>query len=111
MKTSGWHRIQGAGCGVWVERTGTRGIEYRMRFGHLSQSDPRSFEAGSDCPQYSVHRGELQFMLLDAVRSRLGTGAVTLGKAIAGFTQDQHGVARPSPVARSRIASATSQPV
>ncbi|WID99839.1 flavin-dependent oxidoreductase (plasmid) [Bosea vestrisii] len=70
----------------------TRAIEYRTRFGHLIQSDPRSVEAGFDYPQYSVHRGELQFMLLDAVRSRLGAGAVTLGKAIAAFTQDRHSV-------------------
>ncbi len=70
----------------------TRAIEYRTRFGHLIQSDPRSVEAGFDYPQYSVHRGELQFMLLDAVQSRIGAGAVALGKVVAGFAQDEHGV-------------------
>jgi 2-polyprenyl-6-methoxyphenol hydroxylase-like FAD-dependent oxidoreductase len=66
----------------------TRAIEYRTRFGHLIQSDPRSVEAGFDHPQYSVHRGELQFLLLDAVHSRLGAEAVTTNRAVSGFDQD-----------------------
>jgi len=70
----------------------TRAIEYRTRFGHLIQSDPRSVEAGFDYPQYSVHRGELQFLLLDEVRSRLGPETVTTGKEVAGFMQDGAGV-------------------
>jgi 2-polyprenyl-6-methoxyphenol hydroxylase-like FAD-dependent oxidoreductase len=70
----------------------TRAIEYRTRFGHLIQSDPRSVEAGFEYPQYSVHRGELQFLLLDAVRDRMGQDAVTIGKAVTGFAQDEAGV-------------------
>ncbi|MBB3810382.1 FAD-dependent monooxygenase [Pseudochelatococcus contaminans] len=70
----------------------TRAIEYRTRFGHLIQSDPRSVEAGFEHPQYSIHRGELQFLLLDTVRSRLGHETVTAGKAIASFSQDDYGV-------------------
>ncbi len=70
----------------------TRAIEYRTRFGHLIQSDPRSVEAGFEYPQYSIHRGDLQFLLLDTVRGRLGPDAVTVGKAVAGFTQDSSGV-------------------
>lgn len=65
----------------------TRCIEYRTRFGHLIQSDPRSVEAGFDYPQYSVHRGELQFLLLDAVRRQIGSDAVVAGKGVAGFEQ------------------------
>ena len=70
----------------------TRAIEYRTRFGHLIQSDPRSVDAGFEFPQYSVHRGELQFLLLDTARARIGPGAVVTGKAVAGFTQDDSGV-------------------
>ncbi|MFH6565644.1 flavin-dependent oxidoreductase [Pseudomonas kulmbachensis] len=70
----------------------TRAIEYRTRFGHLIQSDPRSVEAGFEYPQYSIHRGELQFLLLDTVRARLGEDAVVTGKALSGFTQDESGV-------------------
>lgn len=65
----------------------TRCIEYRTRFGHLIQSDPRSVEAGFEAPQYSVHRGELQFLLLDTVRARLGADAVIAGRPVRGFTQ------------------------
>lgn len=70
----------------------TRAVEYRTRFGHLIQSDPRSVEAGFDYPQYSVHRGELQFLLLDLIRARLGQGAVVPCKAVTGFAQDSRGV-------------------
>lgn len=70
----------------------TRAIEYRTRFGHLIQSDPRCVEAGFDYPQYSIHRGELQFLLLDEVQRRIGQHAVTAGKGVEGFTQDEQGV-------------------
>ncbi|MGX9393990.1 FAD-dependent monooxygenase (plasmid) [Nitrobacteraceae bacterium UC4446_H13] len=71
----------------------TRAIEYRTRFGHLIQSDPRSIEAGFEYPQYSVHRGELQFLLLDTLRRRIGRDdAVITGKAVTGFSQDRDGV-------------------
>lgn len=70
----------------------TRAIEYRTRFGHLIQSDPRSVEAGFEYPQYSVHRGELQFLLLETVRARLGQNSVVSGKAVSGFSQDERQV-------------------
>lgn len=86
--------LHGLGFGAALDETAirTRAIEYRTRFGHLIQSDPRSVEAGFTYPQYSVHRGELQFLLLGAVRTRLGRDAVAIGKAVAGFTQDAAGV-------------------
>lgn len=65
----------------------TRCIEYRTRYGHLIQSDPRCVEAGFAAPQYSVHRGRLQFLLLDAVRERVGEDAVRTGKRLEHFDQ------------------------
>ncbi|WP_334184575.1 flavin-dependent oxidoreductase [Novosphingobium sp.] len=65
----------------------TRCIEYRTRFGHLIQSDPRSVEAGFAAPQYSIHRGELQFLLFETVRERLGADAIEVGKPVTGFIQ------------------------
>ncbi len=65
----------------------TRCIEYRTRFGHVIQSDPRSVEAGFAAPQYSIHRGVLQLLLLQAVRDRLGEGAVVTGAPVSGFEQ------------------------
>ncbi len=70
----------------------TRAIEYRTRFGHLIQSDPRNMEAGFSAPQYSIHRGHLQMMLLAAVRERLGDDAVRTGEALTRFTEERDGV-------------------
>ncbi|MFC0218904.1 flavin-dependent oxidoreductase [Pseudochelatococcus lubricantis] len=86
--------LHGLGLGEALDEMAirTRAIEYRTRFGHLIQSDPRSVEAGFEYPQYSIHRGELQFLLLDTLRARLGHEAVTTGKAATGFTQDDASV-------------------
>ncbi len=43
-------------------------------------------------PQYSIHRGELQMILLAAVRARLGPGAVRTGTAFGSFTESGSGV-------------------
>ncbi|GAA0255743.1 flavin-dependent oxidoreductase [Actinomadura nitritigenes] len=58
------------------------------RFGGRIWGDPRGRALGYDWPQYSVHRGELQMALLDAVLSRLGKDAVRTGTALEGFEQD-----------------------
>lgn len=85
--------LHGLGLGGALDEMAirTRAIEYRTRFGHLIQSDPRSVEAGFAYPQYSIHRGELQFLLLDQVRARLGPDAVRTGKAVTAFSQDARG--------------------
>ena len=44
-------------------------------------------------PQYSIHRGELQMILLAAVRARLGAGAVRAGTALTGFSESPSEVA------------------
>src|SRR3984957_1285067 len=38
-------------------------------------------------PQYSIHRGELQMIMLDAVRARLGPRAVRSGTVVTEFTE------------------------
>jgi 2-polyprenyl-6-methoxyphenol hydroxylase-like FAD-dependent oxidoreductase len=43
-------------------------------------------------PQYSIHRGELQMILLAAVRARLGPDAVRTGTAVTGFSESGAGV-------------------
>jgi 2-polyprenyl-6-methoxyphenol hydroxylase-like FAD-dependent oxidoreductase len=50
-------------------------------------SEPRGRGLGYRWPQYSIHRGRLQMLLLDAVRARLGPDAVRTGTAVTGFTQ------------------------
>ena len=45
---------------------------YTDRFGGTILALPRGRYAGYNWPQYSIHRGELQMLLLSAVRERLG---------------------------------------
>jgi 2-polyprenyl-6-methoxyphenol hydroxylase-like FAD-dependent oxidoreductase len=49
---------------------------------HRDWRDPRGKFAGYRWPQYSVHRGRLQILLLEAVRERLGAEAVRTGAAV-----------------------------
>lgn len=54
--------------------------------------EPRGVEGGYGHPQLSVHRGELQMALLDAVVDRLGADAVLTGSGLIGFTPTSGGV-------------------
>ena len=55
--------------------------------GRLIWSEPRGRSLGYAWPQYSIHRGELQMMLLAAVRDRLGPEAVRTATTVTGFTE------------------------
>lgn len=55
-------------------------------------SEPRGLLAGYHWPQYSVHRGKLQMLLLDAVRARLGAGVVRTGQRVTGYRNEAGGV-------------------
>ena len=57
-------------------------------FGNRIWGEPRGLGAGYRWPQYSVHRGELQAVLLAAVRDRLGPDSVRTSSGFAGLTQD-----------------------
>ena len=57
------------------------------RHGGLIWSEPRGRGLGYSWPQYSIHRGELQMILLAAVRERLGEKAVMTGTRVTGFTE------------------------
>ncbi|MFE5120922.1 FAD-dependent monooxygenase [Streptomyces sp. NPDC056669] len=58
---------------------------YADRFGRQVFTEPRGMAQGYRWPQYSVHRGELQRLLLAAVRERLGADAVRTGTRVVGF--------------------------
>ncbi|WP_042420479.1 flavin-dependent oxidoreductase [Streptacidiphilus anmyonensis] len=66
----------------------TAELAYFNRYGQAIWSEPRGLAAGYRWPQYSVHRGELQMMLLDAVRERLGPHAVRTGTRVEGLRHD-----------------------
>lgn len=66
-----------------LDATGIRTSELRYvsKRGELIWREPRGLAAGYRWPQYSIHRGRLQGLLLDAVRERLGTDAIVLDHA------------------------------
>jgi 2-polyprenyl-6-methoxyphenol hydroxylase-like FAD-dependent oxidoreductase len=72
------------GLGDTVEAAGVAPstLAYFNRFGQPVWSEPRGRDAGYRWPQVSVHRGELQLALADAVRERLGADALTLGHRV-----------------------------
>jgi len=55
--------------------------------GQEAYSEPRGEEAGYNWPQYAVHRGELQMLLYQKVREKLGPDAVVLGARVDGYSQ------------------------
>ncbi|MCW2932025.1 MAG: putative FAD-dependent monooxygenase, partial [Actinomycetia bacterium] len=57
------------------------------RHGSLIWREPRGHALGYAWPQYSIHRGQLQMILLQAVRARLGEHAVRTSTEVTGFTE------------------------
>jgi 5-methylphenazine-1-carboxylate 1-monooxygenase len=57
----------------------TAELAYYSKHGQLIWSEPRGLAAGYHWPQFSIHRGELQTILLEAVRERLGADHVRTG--------------------------------
>jgi 2-polyprenyl-6-methoxyphenol hydroxylase-like FAD-dependent oxidoreductase len=70
----------------------TSTLRYHSKHGKTIWAEPRGIEAGYRWPQYSMHRGELQRVLLGAVSARIGPAAVVPGHALTGFEQDDDGV-------------------
>jgi 2-polyprenyl-6-methoxyphenol hydroxylase-like FAD-dependent oxidoreductase len=62
----------------------TAELRYYSKFGRLIWSEPRGLAAGYRWPQYSIHRGRLQMILLEAARERLGGANVHTGHHLAG---------------------------
>jgi 2-polyprenyl-6-methoxyphenol hydroxylase-like FAD-dependent oxidoreductase len=62
-------------------------ISYYDTDGKLLHREPRGIDGGYGFPQYSVHRGQLQMLLLSAVRSRLGPNAIHADTELATFEE------------------------
>ena len=56
----------------------TRELRFYNRYGQFIFSEPRGRYAGYEWPQLSIHRADLHAVLMNAVRERLGAGAVAL---------------------------------
>jgi 2-polyprenyl-6-methoxyphenol hydroxylase-like FAD-dependent oxidoreductase len=63
----------------------TAELGYYTKWGRLIWCEPRGRAAGYRWPQYSIHRGQLQMLLLEAVRERLGWASVHTGHHLASF--------------------------
>jgi len=67
----------------------TRESVFFNRFGQLIYREPSGRFAGYDDPQYSIHRGELQNVLVDALVERNGKHAIVTGWKCVGVDQDE----------------------
>ncbi|MQY07815.1 flavin-dependent oxidoreductase [Actinomadura macrotermitis] len=84
----------GLGLGDDLARTAlpAESLVHFDRHGNRVWGEGRGRALGYRWPQYFVHRGELQMLLVAAVRERLGAGAVRTGTALSGFTDGADGV-------------------
>jgi 5-methylphenazine-1-carboxylate 1-monooxygenase len=80
--------LQGALAGVAITTTK---VGYYNRFGQLIYDDPCGLHAGYQWPQFSIHRGDLQMVLLAAFVQRAGADRVITGHRCNGFEQDETG--------------------
>lgn len=73
-----------------LESTGieTQELNFYNLHGDGILSEPRGKGAGYAVPQFSIHRGEFQMLLLSAVKERIGDDRIHLNHAIDRFEQD-----------------------
>ena len=70
----------------------TKDATFFNRFGQLIYQEPLGRAAGYDHPQFSIHRGDLQMVLLDAFRARAGHDRLLANHHCTGVVQDDSGV-------------------
>ena len=70
----------------------TREAVFYNRHGQLVYGEPCGRHAGYDTPQFSIHRGDLQVVLLEACRSRIGADRIFTGWRSTSAEQDGGGV-------------------
>ena len=70
----------------------TAELAYYSKHGQPIWSEPRGLAAGYNWPQFSIHRGELQMILLDAARERLDADRIVTGHHLARWETTAHGV-------------------
>jgi 2-polyprenyl-6-methoxyphenol hydroxylase-like FAD-dependent oxidoreductase len=70
----------------------TQDATFFNRFGQLIYQEPLGRAAGYDNPQFSIHRGDLQMILLEAFRARVGPDRLTTNRHCIAVEQDESGV-------------------
>jgi 2-polyprenyl-6-methoxyphenol hydroxylase-like FAD-dependent oxidoreductase len=83
----------------------TKELAFFSKHGKPIWSEPRGLEAGYKWPQFSIHRGTLQQILLDAVTERLGAANVLTSHHLRDWTETSNGIRA------DFIDKATGQPV
>src|ERR1700749_3869877 len=70
----------------------TKDATFFNRFGQLIYQEPLGRAAGYEHPQFSIHRGDLQMVLLEAFRARAGGDRFITSHHCVGVEQDASGV-------------------
>jgi 5-methylphenazine-1-carboxylate 1-monooxygenase len=70
----------------------TAELAYYSAQGQLIWTEPRGEAAGYRWPQFSIHRGALQMILLEAARDRLGPERILTGHHLTGWEDSGTGV-------------------
>ena len=70
----------------------TKELAFFSKFGKPIWSEPRGLEAGYKWPQFSVHRGQLQQILLDTAVERLGADNVRTSHHLTDWSETPDGV-------------------
>jgi 2-polyprenyl-6-methoxyphenol hydroxylase-like FAD-dependent oxidoreductase len=70
----------------------TAELAYYNKHGQRIWSEARGLDAGYNWPQFSIHRGKLQMILLEAVRERLGEDRVLTGHHLTGWEDTGTGI-------------------
>jgi 2-polyprenyl-6-methoxyphenol hydroxylase-like FAD-dependent oxidoreductase len=70
----------------------TKELSFFSKHGKPIWTEPRGLEAGYKWPQFSIHRGVLQQILLDTVVERLGAENVLTCHHLSNFTDTPQGV-------------------
>jgi 2-polyprenyl-6-methoxyphenol hydroxylase-like FAD-dependent oxidoreductase len=75
---------------AWGVRT--KELAYFSKHGQPIWSEPRGLDAGYKWPQFSIHRGTLQQILLDAAVERLGAENILTSHHLSGWAESGDGV-------------------
>jgi 2-polyprenyl-6-methoxyphenol hydroxylase-like FAD-dependent oxidoreductase len=70
----------------------TRELAYFSKRGQPIWSEPRGLEAGYKWPQFSIHRGTLQQILLDTATERLGAENILTSHHLSDWAETANGV-------------------
>ena len=71
----------------------TRQYGFYTKTGLEIWAEPRGQYAGYTWPQYSIHRGQLQMLLLETLRARAGQDCVITGAGVARYETGTEGAA------------------